>query len=189
MKSKTGYYILVACLIFLLSTSIFRNKFQNSKAIDNYISTCAEELKNIKIDIFLPKHVYNNIGNSELLVFCYDVNMCKPCIISDLERLRNGIDGIPCNNVFVLVLTGKTKEEHIKVTNELYDLNYTEISRDSLKLPLIEGIPCRFYVLLNKTGALISGYISSFSSDEYFDFLTTTCKISDRKRTIKIKHD
>ena len=167
---KRTYFLFPVFLVITIAAIYFFSRDNTRSPYDNYINKCTNNLLSIEIDSFLLSKIFSNQEIKNYLIYCYDINMCKPCIINDLDRIRKGLPGIPQEYIIVLVLTNESRLDHVAAINELHGLNYIEINRESYRLPVFDNIPSRFYGVLNNNGEWVIGFIPNNNPEDLLDF-------------------
>ncbi len=167
---RRTYFLFPVFLAIAIAAIYLLTRHDTRSPYDTYINKCTDNLRSIEIDSSLLSRIFSNQEIENYLIFCYDINMCKPCIINDLDRIREGLTGIPQKYIMVIVLTNESRIDHVAAMNELHGLNYIEINRESYKLPVFENIPSRFYGVLNNNGEWIIGFIPDNNNEDLLDF-------------------
>jgi hypothetical protein len=102
------------------------------------------------------------------LIYRYDSYMCESCILNDLDRIRNDYFGIRKEQVFIIAGIRESREEEIKVMNELMGLNYLAVPYSKMKLCKRDNNSLKYYAVIDKSGLVLS----LFQPDENLPGLT-----------------
>jgi hypothetical protein len=86
-----------------------------------------------------------------LLIYRYSLDMCSRCILEDLSELYNCQKIIGKNNIMVLPTFENTRDNQIRIINDLEYFHFQNIPLDFLLIPLdSDKTRRRYFAVINK---------------------------------------
>ena len=90
-----------------------------------------------------------------VLIYRYSESTCNSCVNQELYLIEKYV-GV--NNVFILPAYLDTRDNEIKLKNELHKFRYKNIPIDDLYIPSMYNIPLRYFAILDTTKKITMHY-------------------------------
>lgn len=164
MKTNRRILLITLLLLFLVGMSCFY--------FVNYHNLKMNRIKDEMIENIKDSYIKNIVNSSKIsrsfncnyeyifsktkmkppiLIYRYPMNMCYTCLQQDLSTLLDLQSIIGKERILIFPSFEYTRDNVIKMNNELHKFNYVNISIDTLIIPLNQdGIRQRYFALINK---------------------------------------
>jgi hypothetical protein len=115
------------------------HQLQSQQRISEYEDLLLHQTKQYQDQFQIPKDLQRMIRDlvgdkyDEVLIYRYPNNVCSSCVLEDLDlmkKFKEQVDIIPV----VLVTFEDTRNEHIRISNELQDVTYFRVPQEDLNL-------------------------------------------------------
>lgn len=133
---------------------------QSQQIISEYEDLLLHQTKQYQDQLQIPKELLGKIRDlvgdksDEVLIYRYPNNVCTSCVLEDLDLMKkfnNEVGVIP----IVFVTFEDTRNEHIRIANELRDVNYFRIPQEELNLTSGAKEIERFFGKMDSSGTSI----------------------------------
>ncbi|MEM9858218.1 MAG: hypothetical protein AAF843_12710 [Bacteroidota bacterium] len=175
---KTAIYwiiivgLLVANVIFyarLRKSQIERKEYELTTSIDQqesreklseYEDLLLHQTKQYQDQLQIPEELQGKIRDlvgyksDEVLIYRYPNNVCSSCVQEDLDLMKKFKNQVGVTTI-VFVTHEDTRNEHIRIANELRDINYLRIPQEELNLTQGGKEIERFFGKLDSNGSSI----------------------------------
>lgn len=130
---------------------------QSQQKLSEYEDLLLHQTKQYQDQLQIPKYLQAMIRDlvgdksDEVLIYRYPNNVCSNCVLEDLDlmkKFKNQLDVIPV----VLVTFEDTRNEQIRIANELRDVNYFKIPQEELNLTQGAKEVERFFGKMDSSG-------------------------------------
>lgn len=121
----------------VLNSSV--HQLQTQQKLSEYEDLLLQQTQQYQNQLSIPKELIEKIRDlvgdqsDEVLIYRYPNNVCTTCVLEDLDLMRqfkNRVNVIP----IVFVTFEDTRDERIRIANELRNVNYFRIPQEELNL-------------------------------------------------------
>lgn len=160
-----------------LNTSIHQQESQQK--LSEYEDLLLHQTKQYQDQLQIPKELQGKIRDlvgdktDEVLIYRYPNNVCSSCVQEDLDLIKKFKNQVGATTI-VFVTHEDTRNEHIRIANELRNVDYFRIPQKELNLTQGAKEIERFFGRLDSSGSSIqniflpSRNLSKLTS-KYFD--------------------